>query len=248
MKYPLILFIVLFFPLISSQSINYQIIENKVLVEIEVTENSTILLPQDYSALNIEGNYTQKNNYLFIYSGKIKFISKTFLEKSINNNYFISSQEINKNNSIKVYLPEKAILSEEMLIFPKNYSIQTDGRRIFLEWEKPEQKEIFVSYTYEKNYFWIILISIIIIFSLFVLYFYRKKNKRKNLTINLFKEEKEIINYLLNKKDNSSWTKEIVRTLGISKVKLSRKIRNLEEKGLIQKIPYGNENKIILKK
>ena len=45
-----------------------------------------------------------------------------------------------------------------------------------------------------------------------------------------------------------AWTKEILKEIGISKVKLSRKIRSLEKKELIKKVPYGNENKIKLTK
>ena len=64
----------------------------------------------------------------------------------------------------------------------------------------------------------------------------------------MFKDEKKIIELLLKKKDHSSWTKNLVKESGLTKVKLSRTLRKLEEKNLIEKMPYGNENLIKLKK
>ena len=71
-------------------------------------------------------------------------------------------------------------------------------------------------------------------------------NLKEKLTRNLFEEERAIIEILLEK--GELWQKQLVLQTGISKVKLSRKLRNLEAKGLIEKVPYGNTNKIRLKK
>jgi hypothetical protein len=67
-----------------------------------------------------------------------------------------------------------------------------------------------------------------------------------DLTKNLFEDEKQIILILLESKDKELWQKELQQKLGISKVKLSRRLRNLKQKGLIEGIPYGNTNKIRL--
>lgn len=74
------------------------------------------------------------------------------------------------------------------------------------------------------------------------------KKLEEDLTRNLLEDEKKIVKYLLEKKDNECWTKEIIKDLEITKVKLSRKLRSLEQKELIKKIPYGNENRIRLLK
>lgn len=75
-----------------------------------------------------------------------------------------------------------------------------------------------------------------------------KEEIEERLIRNLFEDEKIIVKYLLYKKNNECWTKEIVKDLDISKVKLSRKLRSLEQKGIVKKIPYGNENRIKLLK
>ncbi|MBI2665583.1 hypothetical protein HYX12_03115 [Candidatus Woesearchaeota archaeon] len=70
---------------------------------------------------------------------------------------------------------------------------------------------------------------------------------KEELTRNLFEEEKLIIEILFNAPQQELWQKQLALKTGLSKVKLSRKVRNLELKGLIEKIPYGNTNKIRLK-
>jgi uncharacterized membrane protein len=52
----------------------------------------------------------------------------------------------------------------------------------------------------------------------------------------------------MKKKNNECWTKELVKELGIPKVRVSRKIRSLSEKGILSKEKFGNENRIILNK
>jgi len=75
-----------------------------------------------------------------------------------------------------------------------------------------------------------------------------KAKKETEIMKNLYEEEKQIVRYLLKKKGNEAWTKEIVKNVGISKVKLSRKLRSLEAKEVVKRIPYGNENRIRLLK
>ncbi|MBI2151533.1 hypothetical protein HYU21_02280 [Candidatus Woesearchaeota archaeon] len=74
-----------------------------------------------------------------------------------------------------------------------------------------------------------------------------KEQIKKDLTRNLFEEERAIIETLFEADNQELWQKQLVLKTGISKVKLSRKIRNLEAKSLIEKIPFGNTNKIRLK-
>ncbi len=64
----------------------------------------------------------------------------------------------------------------------------------------------------------------------------------------MFEDEKLIVRILLIEKTRELWQKQLEQKTGLNKVKLSRKLRSLEAKGLIEKIPYGNTNKIRLKK
>lgn len=227
------LFIFLFFliPLISGANIEYTLTGNDALVEIEMSfeEIEKFEFPS-------EVEYSE---------GIMKYVEKNSIEKSGEEYFFIQKSEIFPNSKIKVVLPEGAYLNEKYFVFPQNYSISTNGKNIILEWTNSQEKEILVPYKIKSmNY----LISFLILISLIGIFFYLYwlKKTKKTYTQNLFKEEKKIMDYLLKKKE--CWTKEISRDLEIPKVRLSRKLRNLQERGLIEKIPYGNENKIKIKK
>ena len=139
------------------------------------------------------------------------------------------------------------------------------------------EKSILIIYTIPSRVN-LLMISIIVIsvvvggIGVGVYYVYIRKDKRKyaritkkkykreakkmintpssssELTRNLFEDERKVMEVLLEAKGNELWQKELALKSGLSKVKLSRKLRNLEQKGLIEKIPYGNTNKIRVKK
>jgi predicted HTH transcriptional regulator len=159
--------------------------------------------------------------------------------------FFVNSESLHKGSYVEVILPEGATLSDDYFIFPKGYELTTNGQNIIVSWDNCSEKEILIPYNDNKesfSWFLYIIIGIILIGFTYFRFFYSKKDYSKNL----FKEEKQIVNYLYKK--GECWTKEIVRDLDISKVKLSRKLRNLEERGLIQREPHGNENRIKLRK
>ncbi len=224
--------LLLFLPFVFGANVTYTIVGEKTLVEIEMnqTEIDLFEFPEDFE-------YSE---------GKIKYVDKGLIEKSGQEYFFISKSEILSHSKTKVILPEGAYSNENYFIFPKNYKLSTNGQNIILEWQNSGEKEILVPYKINsgKNYWLYYLIVALILTGVY--FYFKNKDKEKKYTQNLFREEKRIINYLL--KNREVWTKELVKDLNISKVRLSRKLRKLEEKGLIEKIPFGNENKIKLKK
>ena len=63
----------------------------------------------------------------------------------------------------------------------------------------------------------------------------------------LIESEKAVIAELKNADKKELWQKQLQLKTEFSKAKLSRVIRNLEARNIIQKTPYGNTNKIKLK-
>jgi uncharacterized membrane protein len=246
-----------------------------VEINFESVKDLKLEIPYDAKAIELNTkNYVLKDlgNYkeLKITSAQnleIKYITKALIDKSENEYFFVLENPFNQPVDIMVYLPESAILSEKEIIFPKTADIITDGRRIILNWKNLDGEEILVFYEFieRSNLIFYIVIGILIT-GLLTSYFIQARNKKQEikkikrktkekksqkkkeekLTKNLFADEKRIVKYLLNKKRKECWTKEIVKDLNINKVKLSRKIRSLEQKEIIKKIPYGNENKIRL--
>lgn len=241
--------------------------------------NLELIIPKDIEKLDVNAEYKvetlEKNFLIKINSAEnlsINYITRSMIDKRGKKFYFVSKNYLNEFQEVKLVLPETAVLVKEGLIFPEPDETSSDGRSIILRWNDFKEEQILVDYEFikEKNFIPYIVILIVILFFIGYLIFQREifkkkiekikgkagknkqkfeKTKKESLTKNLYEDEKKIAEYLLNKKDNEAWTKEIVRELGISKVKLSRKLRSLEQKELIKKIPYGNENKIrILKK
>lgn len=198
------------------------------------------------------------------------YITETMIEKGATKNFFIMKSTFKQPVNVTLYLPEAGVLMKDFsLIFPENARIGTDGRRVFLEWKNFSNDEIVVGYEVVKDenlLGWYLLIILVIGILGFYLFQFKKLRKltdlfqskkkpkksidkrKKDVTRNLFAEEKQIIEYLMEKKGKECWTKELARDLNIPKVKLSRKLRNLEQKELIERIPYGNENRIKLLK
>ena len=259
-------------------SVNYEIFEDKALVEINFgsVEDFEYKLPNDARTLEVNSAYEleefadyklltvkQSNNLA------ISYITNSVIDKTNTKSYFILRNNFNDSVSLMLYLPEGGILGD--IVVPDADSMSTDGRRVILSWNNLTEEEVVVSYEIVKGntIFWINLILILVVIALvvYIISFrklklkilklkkktkvVRKKSEvraKKDVVRNLFGEEKQVIEYLLGKKGHESWTKEIVRDLNISKVRLSRRLRNLIQKELIEKVPYGNENRIRLLK
>ncbi len=252
----------------------YDIYSGSVLVELiiglEKPENFIeIEIPMDAEAVEVRGhdfeiiNADNKNKLAIRNPANIinlKYITSAFLEKSNKDQFFILNIKDEKEITLK--LPEKAVLkyrldSLEQPIFPRTDKVSTDGKRIIIMWDESDLTEtdsILVIYNQEDKInlsLWLFLalaFVFVLILSRFLLNrFYKKGKERNEITRNLFDEEKKIISALLNEKNKEMWQKQLEIKTGITKVRLSRKIRNLEQKGLIEKVPYGNTNKIRIK-
>lgn len=74
-----------------------------------------------------------------------------------------------------------------------------------------------------------------------------KAARKKIIDVFLLPDEKKIMNEI-EKYGGSLTQSELVKTTGLSRVKIHRIIRNLEKKNLIVKQQYGMTNKIVIKR
>jgi len=200
------------------------------------------------------------------------YTDSKILDKSGNQLYFVKRIKFNQSFSevqIKLNL-DKGIVVKDNLVFPAGYNIESDGQTISIVWNiqdvvSGQDFAMFVTLEDTKvNYslaYWIMGIVILAIIGFFVYKKFVKKEKKKIVKVQektSNKKDKEDYNYLLDtekkvieelkKADrNELWQKQIQNITGFSKAKVSRLIRNLEARGLIRKIPFGNTNKIRLK-
>ena len=158
----------------SAASVDYQIFGNRVLVEADFGEVSDFEFRLPYDAETIESKsdfeVIDYNNYkiLKVNSSKnfsFSYITEIMVEKSSRKNFFIMKNYYNKPLNVRLYLPEAGVLMEDFsLIFPEDAHIDTDGRRVFLEWKNFSNDEIVVGYEIvsETNniYFYLFLLII----------------------------------------------------------------------------------------
>jgi uncharacterized membrane protein len=267
--------------LVSAVSVDYFVVEDKVLVsyDFESVSNLDLRIPLDAEIVEVNVDYSLEDfdNYkiVSIDSGRdviLKFISGSFIDKAGEGFYFISKNYLDEVQDVRVRLPETALLVEDGLFFPEDVEISSDGRSVILNWEDYNEEQIVVNYEFVRDsdliYYLIIFLLLVILIGSYLFEKVKfnkelkkakkkskakpekkiKESKKEKLTRNLFEDEKKIIEFLIDKKDNESWTKEMLRELNITKVKLSRKLKSLEKKGLVEKIPFGTENRIRLVK
>lgn len=170
--------------------------------------------------------------------------------------YYFIQKIVSKDNfdnfSIILRL-EPGVTAQTNEIFPQGYQTKTDGQEIIIQWDYYNVKTgnvfaFFVSLEDQnKNSLWTYLIIVILLAAAIFLSYRYLNPKRKDISKYLLDDEKRVIKLLKEAEGKSLWQKNIQKTLGFSKAKLSRMIRNLESRGLIEKIPIGNTNKIRLK-
>lgn len=154
-------------------------------------------------------------------------------------------------------IPREKGKDESFYITPKTKETYSDGQRIILYWEQKGQ-EIPISIIARKviggiSIWWAAAIIAAVLIagatSWFVVYQQKKTPpkpaKRKIVVPALIDNEQKIVNFL--KENGEVWQKQIQQATTFSKAKVSRILRNLEERGVITKTIYGNTNKIALK-
>lgn len=202
----------------------------------------------------------------------VSYITQSMIDKSKDRYSFVSRNYLNDAQKIKLVLPESAVLFEQGLLFPEPDEISSDGRSVILIWNDYREKQIVVDYEFAKkrNFIFYIIILILILFFIVYFIFQRKIFKKKiegikskygkskktgaikneklqEIEEHLMESEKAVIDELKKAERNQLWQRQLQISTGFSKAKLSRIIRNLEARNLIQKISFGNTNKIKLK-
>lgn len=221
---------------------------------------------QEGRILNVNESINNTQNGSFVDSESLNFAGKEiyFLKKVVFSENFDEA-------TIRLNL-EKGIIVKDKEIFPAEYQILTDGETISIIWNSVDVKKnqsfaIFVSLENTSQtfsyYLLFVFIPIIVLIG-FAFFLYSKKNrksglnkiklKRTNKRENVSREygylldtEKKVIEELKKADRNELWQRQIQTFTGFSKAKVSRLVRNLESRGLINKIPFGNTNKIRLK-
>jgi uncharacterized membrane protein len=239
-------------------------------ISLDASQKIMLDLPVGYSSLDVLNPYTIEKGKLIIEGKNIEFsfIDNNAIEKG--RKYYFTKRIEPKLNlttlNLKLVLDEGFVVSKD--IYPQATKIESDGRKIIIEWQfnnfkQDEYVPVFVVFeSVEKiNYFWIIILMLVLGVMGWLLYpLLRKKleeRKAKKKPLKKKKEKEDVTKFLLENekkvfeevlKEKEIWQKQLQLRTGLSKVKLSRVLKNLESRGLIKKINFGKTNKILIKK
>lgn len=193
----------------------------------------------------------------------VSYLTASYLEKGKHAYFAGSFQTTQPTDKLSIYLkmPEEALLARPLNalnppVNPYPASVETTGRQITIKWVEEDVNaddvfSMFVVYEEERGIIWHVVIGVVIILIIgALLYFYIKNKKTVHLKekafSHLLEPEQAIVDALLKAKDHSMWQKELQIAAGFTKSKLSRTIRNMEQRDLIKKMPYGSTNRIEL--
>lgn len=257
-----------------SQIEDKSLVKHEILLDNEGT--ISLPLPKDAAALSSNLNYSKYAGSLEITGKEIElsYLTSSNIEQSDKGYFFVETIKFNfpvDEALIKLVLQEGNYL-EEGKIFPQPTSIETDGQQIAVFWALKDVKAdsdipIFAAIetpaSYSKILFWILIILALAVMA-YLIYISKAKRikspikrrkikskeksqeKAENYEKYLLESEKAVIQ-ALKEEGGELWQKQIQLKTNFSKAKLSRVIRNLESRSLIEKIPLGNTNKVRLK-
>ncbi|MBI2172810.1 MAG: hypothetical protein HYT73_01195 [Candidatus Aenigmarchaeota archaeon] len=134
----------------------------------------------------------------------------------------------------------------------------SDGRKIYIEWISniPKLGETYdISIIYEDIQpinqqilpFFVIIAALLAIIGGFIVYNKKFRVSSKNILPVLAENERKVMQILINEKKDVDQRK-IIKDTDFSKPKVSRIIKELVGRGLVEKIPKGRTNIIRLKK
>ncbi|MBN2042607.1 MAG: hypothetical protein JW754_02270 [Candidatus Aenigmarchaeota archaeon] len=160
--------------------------------------------------------------------------------------------------SNSVYLPQTASLNDlEGSFSPKYGKTITDGKRIIILWEKENVisgDDLHFSISYQKplsfasvyNIAAMVVLAVIIIVSLGVFYMKSTRKASVRVIMPILKgDEKRVVDILMDK-NGAVNQKVVVRETDFSKAKVSRIMKNLKERGVVEIEHLGRTNRVKL--
>ena len=195
----------------------------------------------------------------------LEFKSKTGI-KMVNDRYQYSFEyDISlpvERLFVSIKLPRNGILAEEVAnesYFPPDGDIFTDGRHIIVYWERQnldegDSAQFSILYTIPLvgGMFYNIIITVMTLVVIVVMvglaFYIRRAPKTIDAVKAVLNRDEKIIVDILNNYKGKMGQKVIVRESDFSKAKVSRLIKSMKERGIIDIEPVsGRENRIMLK-
>jgi len=233
--------------------INYTIISKNVSnVKIFIEEPGKFILPENCKRIEKEiiKCRLEKEKTIFSEISHVEKYKKGFtFEKNIR------VFDVVERSVFLVKLPEGALLPENQTkFFPLYGTIATDGRRIFVIWERKNLQEgeiqgvkIFYEFPPKKQSFALFSIALFLFLLSaigFALWFilWRKKKRVRDIILPVLKEDEKKIMEIILRYPKGVNQKIIVKESNYSKGKVSKVLKSLAERGLVRLERRGRTN------
>lgn len=153
--------------------------------------------------------------------------------------------------NITLTLPTGYTISEEH-VYPNNSTTTSDGTHIIIQWNNMPTKNTLISVKYAQpttgTTLWMytgIILALIILLTIIstpFLYKYHKRKTQKEFIKGFSQDERKAIEYL--EQHPNTWQKNIEEQCQFTRVKTTRVLKRLQDKGLITKQEQGRINNI----
>lgn len=196
---------------------------------------------------------------------KLKFITNDAVRK-INGNYQFNinygiSLPIERSFAI-IELPENGVLTKQPAnesYYPPTGKVITDGKHIMTYWQEEnltsgDSMQFSVLFSFPAFFptsgdsFLIAGLTILIIVAMVGIAVYMRRGEKIETVTSVLNEDERAIVDILKRNGGKALQKVLVRESGFSKAKVSRLVKNLKERGVVDIEPVsGRENRILLK-
>ena len=165
---------------------------------------------------------------------------------------FSSNLQPPDSDSVNViaFLPKGFAVYRDV-VYPPGYKILADGERIYLKWALSRPENVMISFKFYSMHidyslfvFFIMAFSIAGV-SIYLIFHYRKKVGREFLR-GFSEDERKVLKALSQR--NVCMQKNLEREFGFSRAKMTRLVKKLEGKGLLEKERVGRTNRLFYKK
>jgi len=200
----------------SARNLNYEILqrENDYLLRIYLQGDNELRISYTSS------NFIFTNNNLYQFFTEISFLSG--------------------NINAKLILPPGYVIDDYS---PKDGIISSDGRRISINWSLTSSESIFsVKFSKSESQDYFVFAAIFLVALIIVLVLYFRKKMKQQFIQGFREDEKKVIEYLQQNK--IAYQNKVEQEFKFSRAKMTRIVKILADKGLIEKKKKGRTNKL----
>lgn len=152
--------------------------------------------------------------------------------------------------SVTAYLPKGFGIYREA-VSPEGYGTLTDGERIYIGWEFERPEEIAVSFKFYSTHTdyhpaMIAAVAVIAVFAIAYLVMHYRRRVKREFMRGFSEDERKVLARL--REEKIVMQKKLEKEFGFSRAKMTRVVKSLESKGLVEKERVGRSNRLFHRK